>query len=1026
MLLLSMMPAASAFAASAPAVISVSLSSEQGTVAVGNTVSFTATATQSGNGTPLYQFWYEGPNGNWHGTNWSTNNTFSLPPLQQGSYEVVVYAMDKGQSVPVNSEGTNTNQFVNVDSSATLTAPSLTNVAPGTTLTFTASSKNLTDPVYQLWIQLPDGSWIASGDYQSSPTFTYTAPVAGDYHAVLYAKDLNAPQDAQFSEFSKATFDAFGQAAAVKLSASSSSLVADGQATDTITATVVDANGNTVANFNGTVYLSVPSGEGSFSGAQTAKVTITNGTGSVSLTSASTPESVSISSYDLTTSNSSPIATNVTYGSATVNEVTPTVTQLALTSSIPSLTVNSESDVLGDPATVTIQQEDAAGTNYSQGQYVTVTLTGPGSFSSTSSVTTETLYVVGSTQVQVYGLKGEAGTVTVTASASGVQSGSVNIPAYVNTSPANITLTAKQGTTATGTPFTLYTVQLVDTNGNPITYGGNANDTITVSDNTATVGGTLKYYEVSNGQPTSTSLPSSVQLVNGTYQFAVENTTVGTSSPTITVTDTTENFTASAPYFYQVGAPAQVAMTATNTQGYVEAGHTVTYSAQLEDANGNQLMTAGQPVVFYFDGTTGNSAGATLPNGVSLTGPSNGYVAYTNSQGIASVTVNVPNTATSGSVFQVDANLQGGTMSASQGPTETVEPASNFATSMAFTGTTAPTTMTVGTLSDVLSGQTVTLYNAVQGSVTTSDQLLVTTSNPNVVMLGGYAPGTKSAEVTATNGVATLPKLMGMMAGTATVTVTDLSNPSVPSISETFTVQPGAPAGAALSLNGGLVYLSTSASSMYTLTPLTVAANTPVALTLTNVDATGNPVPVTSAEANGNAAGATYALTATNGGAFRLTPDGADVTSVAIPVGQESVTVYYVNPTAGTYTSDVSAMITSGVPAYITAGTPSSSTETYGTPVTITYTVTDVNGNPVSGLSPTATIKATAGTADSETNADSTSDAGTVSVAAGTNPGTYVVTVTPGTYADGDTDFTSTVTFTVNSSLANSSVTLTY
>jgi hypothetical protein len=368
-----------------------------------------------------------------------------------------------------------------------------------------------------------------------------------------------------------------------------------------------------VTDFNGTVYLSVPSSEGSFSGAQTAKVTITNGTGSVSLTSASTPESVSISSYDLTTSNSSPIATNVTYGSATVNEVAPTVTQLALTSSIPSLTVNSETDVLGDPATVTIQQEDAAGTNYSQGQYVTVTLTGPGSFSSTSSVTTKTLYVTGSTQVQVYGLKGEAGTVTVTASASGVQSGSVNIPAYVNTSPANITLTAKQGTTATGTPFTLYTVQLVDTNGNPITYGGNANDTITVSDNTATVGGTLKYYEVSSGQPTSTSLPSSVPLVNGTYQFAVENTTVGTSSPTITVTDTTENFTASAPYFYQVGAPAQVAMTATNTQGYVEADHTVTYSAQLEDANGNQLMTAGQPVVFYFDATTGNSAGLPCP-----------------------------------------------------------------------------------------------------------------------------------------------------------------------------------------------------------------------------------------------------------------------------------------------------------------------------------------------------------------------------------------------------------------------------
>ena len=329
---------------------------------------------------------------------------------------------------------------------------------------------------------------------------------------------------------------------------------------------------------------------------------------------------------------------------------------------------------------------------------------------------------------------------------------------------------------------------------------------------------------------------------------------------------------------------------------------------------------------------------------------------------------------------------------------------------MAFTGTSAPTTMTVGTASDVLSGQSVTLYNAVQGSVTTNDQLLVTTSNPNVVMLGGLPAGTKTDKVTASSGVASLPNLMGMMAGTATVTVTDLSNPSVPSISETFTVQPGAPEGAALSLNGGLVYLSTSASSMYNLTPLTVAANTPVALTLTNVDATGNPVPVTSAEANGNAAGATYALTATNGGTFRLTPDGADVTSVAIPVGQESVTVYYVNPTAGTYTSDVSAMITSGVPASYSV-TPASATIADGGTQVVTATVLDASGNPVSGVTVKFNLESgAAGTLSSSSATTNSSGVATVTYTAPAS-GSATDTVTASVTGITSTKNTSSITY---------------
>lgn len=43
---------------------------------------------------PVYQFWYETPSGHWVGTDYSTQNTFTLTPTQSGLYRVVVYAKD--------------------------------------------------------------------------------------------------------------------------------------------------------------------------------------------------------------------------------------------------------------------------------------------------------------------------------------------------------------------------------------------------------------------------------------------------------------------------------------------------------------------------------------------------------------------------------------------------------------------------------------------------------------------------------------------------------------------------------------------------------------------------------------------------------------------------------------------------------------------------------------------------------------------------------------------------------------------
>ncbi len=953
MVLLSMLPATSAFAASAPVVTKVTLSSEQGTVAVGNTVSFTATATQSGSGTPMYQFWYQGVHGNWHGSNWTGSNSFSLPALQKGSYEVVVFAKDKGQTVPANSESTNSNQFVNVDSSSTLTAPSLTNVAPGTVLNFTASSNNLTNPVYQLWIQRPDGSWYASGNYQSSPNFQVTAGAAGNYHAVLYAKDLNAPQTAKFSEYSKAAFDSYGQAAAVKLSAASSSLIADGKATDTITATVVDSNGNVVKNYNGQITVADSIGSTGASGyglidssgnyeSANSGVTYAVKNGQVQFKIGASSNASDVQKLTTSDLTNAPSGVNINYGSTSVSQTTAKPTQLALSASPSSLTVNTSNDVNSDPAMVTVKTEDSAGNTIANNSYVTLTLSGPGSFSPSSSQTSTTIYVNGSTQVPVYGLKGQPGTVSVSASASGLSGASESIPAYVNTSPAKITLTGTQKTTSTGTPYTLYTAQLLDTNGNPITYGTGSTDSLTISNSTLSTG-KLNYlsYDASTGKVgssigTSSSSITGQTLKNGQFQFAVENTKVGTSTPTIKVDDTTENFKASAPYSYTVGSGSQVAdLSNQPSVVYTKDGQSVTYSVQLEDSNGNPVTTAGKSVQFYF---THNGAGATLPNGISGTTSSNAYTATTNSSGIASVTVNVPSSGASSHSFALDAAMSGQATPVAS-PTYRVEPASNYATSMKFSGTTAPSTLTVGGSSNPFTGQTVDLLNAVNSAVTTSSNTLeVTTSNKSVVGLGNR----KSTDVlTAGSSPVAMPSLTGKMAGNATVTVKDLSNPNVPSISETFTVNPGTASQGTFYVNG---QPSTQSNE------LSVSKNTPTAVTFYNTDSNGNPVPVTSAEANGNSAGATFALpTVSGGGHFRATSGGSKITTATIPVGQESVTLYYVNGTASGSYYLPPATLTSSVTSISKSTAPSAGnlTASQNTGHKLTYTFLDANGNPI-------------------------------------------------------------------------------
>lgn len=78
-------------------------------------------------------------------------------------------------------------------------------------------------------------------------------------------------------------------------------------------------------------------------------------------------------------------------------------------------------------------------------------------------------------------------------------------------------------------------------------------------------------------------------LSNGSATFAVETSSLGTSSVTITIDDATSSLSTTKSYTFATGAAAQIAVSpsATNVPAlnyYTEAGQPVTVTAQLEDA----------------------------------------------------------------------------------------------------------------------------------------------------------------------------------------------------------------------------------------------------------------------------------------------------------------------------------------------------------------------------------------------------------------------------------------------------------
>ncbi|PSR25290.1 MAG: hypothetical protein C7B46_20720 [Sulfobacillus benefaciens] len=171
---------------------------------VGANVTISATASDSG-GTPEYQFWVHGPNNKWEMVqNYSPVSTFSLSNLQSGSYVIAAYALDLQQVKNGDwAEAYYNNTFINVNSSVSLSEPPSGTM--GAPINITASAVGLTNPVYQFWIENPQGQWESSGGY-GNPAYAYVPEASGSYTIIVYAKDPYAPATAQYAISAAATF----------------------------------------------------------------------------------------------------------------------------------------------------------------------------------------------------------------------------------------------------------------------------------------------------------------------------------------------------------------------------------------------------------------------------------------------------------------------------------------------------------------------------------------------------------------------------------------------------------------------------------------------------------------------------------------------------------------------------------------------------------------------------------------------------------------------------------------------------
>jgi hypothetical protein len=401
----------------------------------------------------------------------------------------------------------------------------------------------------------------------------------------------------------------------------------------------------------------------------------------------------------------------------------------------------------------------------------------------------------------VYDPSGTRGTITVTAAVSGMAGGAAEVVADPVGLPAQIAVSSTAGTLASdltasvnginlsaGAHYTQYTVTLNDAAGVPVPAP--AAETFTVTDNAATgaayllpsLTGTASLITSSSADTAQVTLSSGASSVT----FYVVNTVAQIQPATLTVAAeasdlasvspaTALSATATVPYVFEAG-PA-VALTVTGP-GRLLQGTSAVYTIGLTDVNHNMVPETGTVALTV-------SGGATFANG------STSATVTLDSEGLASIAVYTM----SGATGPITLTAAMGSLTTAITP-DVVNLTSLVANLAVETGSPAAVVPSSGIALAGLASATFTVYeeNAAGAVVGATDNVEVTISNPSALILengstivAGSTLVLPASDFTSSSG-ATFT-VLGGASGTATVTVTDMSNPAVPAVSFPVSVE---------------------------------------------------------------------------------------------------------------------------------------------------------------------------------------------------------------------------------------------
>lgn len=231
-----------------------------------------------------------------------------------------------------------------------------------------------------------------------------------------------ADERAFIAQYKKAEVKlAYGPPAAVVVSAAWTSPVLDGQSQDTMTFKVMDAKGNLVRDFSGTVAVSVSAGGGTWgsSGTETAQESFYDGVATDYVQSPGTyptGDTAAVTESDLQDASGSAIS-SVTYTPLTLTYVAPVLSMVMLEAS--SGTVSSS---VATQVTVTVQlldQGGGIGADFSLPVELYI-VQGPATFTATGT-TKETLNVTGGQgTTEITTIPGKTGTIWIACGNVGV------------------------------------------------------------------------------------------------------------------------------------------------------------------------------------------------------------------------------------------------------------------------------------------------------------------------------------------------------------------------------------------------------------------------------------------------------------------------------------------------------------------------------------------------------------------------------------------------------------------------------